>query len=86
MRYSSLKSRRFVFGAVLAAFAAGQAMASPIDPLPPFPAATGNLTALASPIDPLPPFPAATGNLTALASPIDPLPPFPAATGSVAVL
>ena len=59
MRYNSLNFRRFAFGAVLAVFAAGQALATPISPLPPIPAATGSMTALATPISPLPPIPAA---------------------------
>ena len=70
MRYNSLSFRRFAFGAVLAAFAAGQALASPISPLPP----GGPQVGSAVPVNPLPPFPAAS------AVPVNPLPPFPAAS------
>jgi hypothetical protein len=95
---SSIVFRSVVFSAALAAFAAGQAFASPsqapqttpfvsaspILPLPPFPPGHGHLTASASPILPLPPFPPGHGHMIASASPILPLPPFPPGHGHVA--
>jgi hypothetical protein len=77
---TSLNLRSFVFGAIMAVLATGHALSSPIDPLPPFPPGTDDLTAMVSPIDPLPPFPPGTDDLTAMVSPIDPLPPFPPGT------
>jgi hypothetical protein len=61
MRYTSLNFRRFAIGAVLAAFAVGPALASPISPLPP----GGPQVASAVPVNPLPPFPAASEGLSA---------------------
>jgi len=67
MLSTSLNFRSLLIGAALAAFASGQALASPISPLPP----GGPDVALNSPISPLPP----GGPDVALDSPISPLPP-----------
>ena len=61
MLSASTSFRSVVFGTALAAFVVGQAFASPINPLPPFPPGTGLHAALTSPINPLPPFPPGTG-------------------------
>ena len=84
MLSASINFRSVVFSTALAAFAVGQTMASPTNPLQSFHQATGSV-AVANPINPLPPFPPGTG-LVAVANPINPLPPFPPGTGSIAIL